>query len=543
MTSKLLWLGCTGFVLGSAMGHMKSTKQPAQCLAAGECNPDLKNFTREEVQRHRGGANKGDGGDGRIFVTYRCGVYDVTSFLAQHPGGAKRLMLAAGGDIEPFWRQFTLHDDDNVRKILESHRIGNVVGYRAETAEEKAAHAKALEAVWAKEPSRSLGMAVLSKRPFNAETPEIALEEFLTPNDLFFVRNHMPVPAKALEKDASKQWCVSVSGEGLVSQCIPLEVLKASFPQHSVTTTIQCGGNRRSEMAAAHPEAPAVKGLAWTNGGIGTATWTGVRLRDVLRAAKRGPTPPNAELLHVQFEGADKDAAGHYHVSVPYPLVMDKNSEALIAFEMNGQPIPADHGFPARAIVPGTVGVRNCKWLTTVKVQQEEAGSVWQQHDYKNFPNWTNKPDASLPSVYAMPVQSAITDASYDANRDCLDVKGYAYAGGGVPVQRVELSFDGGRTFERAADMVPVPAGVAAASGSSLVTTKQNAWAWRLLNTAVDVDSIRAAPQVNADGNRYYRTCIRAIDGHHNTQPQVAAHSFRGLLYNGYSCRDVLLGD
>lgn len=582
MLLKLFALGCgTGFALnalrsapasGVSMVHCHS--KPSQKVPAGDCLKGLPEFTREEVQRRRGGGGAGKkkssssssssststpdstaaaaDDDQRLFVTYRCGVYDVTEFLSQHPGGVKRLLLAAGGDIEPFWRQFTLHDDDNVRKILESHRVGNVKGYREATPEEKAAQAKALEAVWAKEPKRALGLDVLSQRPFNAQTPEVALEDFLTPNEMFFVRNHMPVPIEALQEDTGKgggrhPWCVQVTGEGIVSQCIPLEVLKASFPQYSVTTTIQCGGNRRSEMAAAHPTAPAVKGLAWTNGGIGTATWTGVRLRDVIRAASSSSnstshaseTQPLSEAasLHVQLQGADHDPAGHFHVSVPYPMVMDPNSEALIAFEMNHEPIPPDHGHPARAIIPGAVGVRNCKWLTHVNVQRAEATSVWQQHDYKNFPNWTTKPDPSLPSIHAMPIQSALTDAAYDVNQDTITVKGYAYAGGGVPVQRVELSFDGGKTFETIAPLLPVPEGVAR---TTTPPTTHNAWAWRLLQSQVEVDSIRAPVQISADGtSKYYRTCIRAIDSHHNTQPETAPFNFRGLLYNGYSCRDV----
>lgn len=187
------------------------------------------------------------------------------------------------------------------------------------------------------------------------------------------------------------------------------------------------------------------------------------------------------------------------------------------------------------------VGVRNCKWLQRMRVQNNESQSVWQQQDYKNFPPWATAPDASLPSVYAMPVQSSITDATFDASRDEVVVKGYAYAGGGHGVQRVDVSYDGGKTFEGSAKFIPVPAG---ALEKHTPKTKRDSWAWRQLESRTPTESIRAQPVpcANANDQSCYNVCLKAITDDQATQPPVAAYNFRGLLYNGYSCREVSIG-
>jgi sulfite oxidase len=527
----------------------------------------LPSYTTDDVLAH---ATKSK----RIWVTYKAGVYDVTDFIAMHPGGEKRIMLAAGSKVDPYWKIFTIHDDDAVRDMLEKYRIGNFADAAGlYTKEALAAEKAAEEALWGAEPKRSSALKPLSARPFNAETAEAVLDEFYTPNELFYVRNHMPVPSISLDKKEEDPFCLQVEGEGLVPRCFPVDELKSMFEQHTIAATIQCGGNRRSEMAAATAacipggSAPAVKGLAWTNGGIGTATWTGVWLRDVI-AACRVALPPDPKAFHVLLEGRDKDPAGHFNVSVPYELATNPQNDCLIAFKMNGEELPRDHGYPLRAVIPGTVGVRNCKWLQRIHIQSSEADSVWQQQDYKNFPPWAVKPDPSLPSVYAMPVQSAITEAVYDANQDTVRVKGYAYVGGGTGIQRVDVSYDGGKTFEHPAMLLPTPVlGAAHVEDSAKPTTNRRNWAWRQFSSELEVGSIRAKKAVvgpsvptpssataakgalkpaaaatpSSPPTDSFRVCVRAVANDNATQPAVAAYNFRGMLYNGYSCRDVPL--
>lgn len=493
---------------------------------AGAEQKKLPYFTAEEVARH----SSLKSGDRTVWVTYKAGVYDITSFVKNHPGGEQRIMLAAGSDIDHWWHIFNIHDDDAVRDILESYRIGNLKNYKP---------VKDVSAdMWKKEPQRAPALQVLNSQPFNAQSPEGIMGEFVTPNHLFFVRNHMPVPDLRNRPD----FCVQVEGDGIIPHCFTIPELRSTFSEHTIAATIQCGGNRRTEMAHHYSsDGKGIKGLAWEGRAIGNAYWTGVWLRDVLAACQATP-PSNPDRYHVQFEGADQDAAGHFKVSIPYYMATSPESDVLLAFKMNGEDLPPDHGFPVRAVVPGVVGVRNCKWVQRVTVQPHQAQSVWQQNDYKNFPSWETKPDSTHPSVYYMPVQSALTEATYDSSADAISLRAYAFCGGGTPIQRVEVSYDGGNTFERSVPLLPIPSGPGSAQ-EGVAFPKRKAWAWRQAALTLPVDEIRAAPQETEVGQKFFKTCVRAITEDNEVQPPIASYNFRGLLYNGYSCRNVVVED
>lgn len=165
------------------------------------------------------------------------------------------------------------------------------------------------------------------------------------------------------------------------------------FKKHQVTATLQCSGNRRTEMKAARP---GIKGLDWEAGAISTAVWGGALLSDVLQHAGEltstsspflstclfcqeltacimtffgaafdklcfdsasGLDPKDPNVKHVQFEGMDVDMSGQrYGSSIPVAKAVDASGDVLLAYEMNGQPLPADHGFPVRTVVPGVTG-------------------------------------------------------------------------------------------------------------------------------------------------------------------------------------------
>jgi sulfite oxidase len=517
----------------------------------------LPEFTVEEIAAHNSYSAKAakGGKPNSVWVQYKAGVYDITEFIMKHPGGDKRIMLAAGGSIEKFWNIYTQHQDDAVRTILEGYRIGNVKGYVAASAA-----SMSTEELWKNEPKRAAGLEVLNQRPFNAQTPEAILDQFLTPNELFFVRNHMPVPDIRVD-DKKSNFCLQIDGEGLVPHCFSIRELMESFPQHTVTTTIQCGGNRRMELETAKETADcgskekpkAVKGLSWTGGGIGTAQWTGVYLKDVVESCRleratgsSDPDAPYNDKYHVHLFGADNDAAGQFSVSVPYELAMDPKREVLVAWQMNGEPIPRDHGYPLRAVVPGTVGVRNCKWLNRVSVQPDEAQTVWQQGDYKNFPSWFERPDASLPSVMSMPVQSKVTSATFDSSNEEVTVKGYAYCGGGTGIQRVELSVDGGRNFITLAHLLD-DNGQRLPKPTRSRQQKQQ-WAWTQWEARIDVSKFKPEFPVQTDApiegenpveENTFRVCSKAVTVDNQSQPPKGSYNFRGLLYNSYSCRDA----
>jgi sulfite oxidase len=498
-----------GFVAGATTAFSWSRSQAAggPTFSAGEYRADLPTFPEAEVLQHGPTAS-------RVWVTYRAGVYDVTDFVDKHPGGRNRIMLAAGASIEPFWRQFSIHNHDEVRKILEGQRIGNLKEFDPVAAAAKQEQAeREAQRMWDEEPKRHPALTVKSAKPFNAETPAAAMTgASVVANEIFYVRNHMPVP----DIDASN-FCLEVRGEGLKSRCHTLEDLKRKFTQHTVESSIQCGGNRRSDAAKAGP----VKGLSWTGGAIGNASWRGVWLRDVIEEAADGEASHLSG--HVKFGGADRDAASKFEVSIPVPHAMDPDRDVLIAYEMNGEQLPRDHGYPLRAVVPGVVGVRNCKWLTSVTVDREESQSDWQQRDYKNFPSWLKGPEPGYDSVYDMPIQSQITEATRDG--DEVTVKGYAYCGGGRGVQRVEVSSDGGRVFERAARL----------DDCGIQQPKGKRWAWYQFESSFTLPGElgkKAADTVEPVAD----ICARAISGTHDVQPPIAALNFRGLLYNGYSC-------
>ncbi|VDN84740.1 unnamed protein product [Brugia pahangi] len=247
------------------------------------------------------------------------------------------------------------------------------------------------------DPIRHPALIIKSEKPFNAETPvELIMDNFYTPNDLFYVRNHMPVPLIDATKhkltiegisiqqpfvlsldDLKRDFtCVSVNAtlqcagnrrsemdaikkidatkhkltiEGISIQqpfVLSLDDLKRDFTCVSVNATLQCAGNRRSEMDAIKK----VQGLNWKSTAIGNAKWTGVRLKDVL--IKAGINPNDKRIKHVIFRGADKDNEGNnYETSITFEKAM--KDEVIIAYQMNDKDIPRDHGYPIRLIAPG----------------------------------------------------------------------------------------------------------------------------------------------------------------------------------------------
>ena len=403
--------------IGSVVTAAVATGTIAGCEAAPEeikpglVQDDLPTYRLTDVEAH-------SHPDIGIWVVFRNGVYDITKFIAQHPGGAKKILLASGKSIEPFWGLYAAHHHPEVYQLLEKHRIGNL---HPEDVKMLAAGQNRAQASgpYANEPTRHPLLKVNSDTPFNAEPPaELLMTSFITPNDLFFVRNHLPVP-QLDEKDVDA-YRLKISGKGLVGDDgngvveLSLEDLKSQFKHYSVVTTVQCAGNRRSEMS----NVKQVKGLSWDKTAIGTASWTGVRLADVLAHVGVGNEEDgqNPERQHIHFEGMDKDVDGTgYGASIPIATATDPRKDVLLAFEMNGEPIPRDHGFPLRAIVPGTVGARNVKYLDKIVVSSEESGSFWQQKDYKGFPpnvdyNTADYWTQAGPSIQELPVQSAITE-------------------------------------------------------------------------------------------------------------------------------------
>ncbi|GAB0095632.1 Sulfite oxidase [Sergentomyia squamirostris] len=464
-----------------------------------EIRKDLPTFKMDDITKHN---NEKD----RIWVTYGIGVYDITEFVPQHPGSSDKVMLAAGAAIDPFWHIFQQHNTPEVLTLLESFRIGNL------NAEDKVSTAD-MGDPWALEPRRHPILKPAAQKPFNAEPPpSILVDSFITPNEFFYIRNHLPVP-EIDEKTYEIEF--EVEGVKKVSK-MTLKDLK-KLPQHTVTAAVMCGGNRRSEMDAVKK----VKGLFWGPSAVGNAQWTGVKLCEILD--KMGVK--SDEVRHVHFEGLDTDPTSTYYAaSIPLAKAMDPRGDVILAYEMNGEPLSRDHGFPVRVIVPGTVGARNVKWLGRVFVSNKESDSHWQQKDYKGFSpstDWDTVDFSKSPAIQHMPVTSAICLPSPGEKVKVQDgyvtVKGYAWSGGGNRIVRVDLTCDGGETWHVAdleqEDVVKAPAG--------------RSWSWTLWTAKIPVPS-RA---------REVEIWSKAVDSNYNAQPESFRNiwNLRGVLSNAYS--------
>src|SRR5919199_6530666 len=223
-------------------------------------------------------------------------------------------------------------------------------------------------------------LIVHEEEPFNAETGLAALAEGpVTATDAFYVRGHGAVP----QIDPGT-WRLHV--HGLVDQELDLSLttLREAFRERTVTATLQCAGNRRAGLIAIRDiagEAP------WGPGATGTATWSGVALADVLALAG-----PRREAAHVGFEGADlcPEAKPAQRFGGSIPLDKARRPEVLLAWAMNGEPLPPVHGAPLRLVVPGYIGARSVKWVERVEVRSTPWPRYFQHHVYRLLPEgWT----------------------------------------------------------------------------------------------------------------------------------------------------------
>lgn len=492
--------------LNSNILYAKSEESEDELVKIGEIRDDLPYFTDIEVNKHKTNED-------RIWVYYKNGVYDITEFVDGHPGGRDKIMMAAGSSIEPFWNIYAVHYKNEVFELLEDYRIGNL----------KKTHntnVKKMNDPFINDPQRSPLLKILTEKPFNAETPkELSVDNLITPNDFHFKRNHLPVP-----KVDVKNFNLEIYDEfKQATTTFTLEDLKTKFPVYKIPITLQCSGNRRKQM---HNHEP-VQGLMWDVNAISTAEWTGVKLKDVF--AYCGVDFNDNRIKHVQFEGLDSDPTGTtYAASIPKDKAFNDLGDVLLAFEMNGQELPEDHGYPLRVVVPGVVAARSVKWLKKIIISNEESKSHWQQNDYKILPpNVKSLQSADFTKIKAIqesPIQSAICQpvdgASIEKSDEKFRVKGYAFSGGGNSIFSVMVSIDDGLTW--------LPATL-----KSLEQPMYRAWAWTVWECEVPV------PQ---DKSELKILCV-ATDSMENTQPETAKSiwNIRGLLNNTWHSITVKL--
>lgn len=274
----------------------------------------------------------------------------------------------------------------------------------------------------------------------NLEMPFAELRDFVTPNESFYVRCHFPIPEISVAN-----WSLRIEGEVEKPCALTYEELK-EFPQHTLTATVECAGNGRSWLE------PKAKGVQWDLGAVGNAKWSGVWLRDVMQ---RAGIRRNA--IEVILEGADRGDAKEtpkppeaINYARSLPLGKAKN-DVLLAWQMNGEPLTAAHGFPLRAIVPGWFGMAAVKWLQRLIVTAEPFHGYYQSTDYAYWQRREGLPP-SMHSLGEMAVKAQIAQPvkgeSIAAGKN-YRVHGAAWSGD-TALEKVELSFDAGKNWSRA---------------------------------------------------------------------------------------------
>jgi sulfite oxidase len=277
-------------------------------------------------------------------------------------------------------------------------------------------------------------MRVMSEKPLNAETPIEALRTWTTDNEVFFKRNQGQIMQRPIKLTS---WKLSI--DGLVKHKLILgfdEIRR--MPKAELANTLECSGNSRSlltEKASGNP---------WTIGGVGNAIWGGVWLKDLLAKAEL-----EKDARHVSFEGFDKPlgkAGIKFIRSIPLEKAMDST---LLAYEMNGQPLPLKHGYPMRALALGWTGANCVKWLHKITVLDQPHEGFFMDRVYRVFQRGEDPKTGKV--VKEIDIKSIIVEP---ANAETLPagivpIRGAAYAGE-AGIQGVDVSVDEGRTWQPA---------------------------------------------------------------------------------------------
>jgi DMSO/TMAO reductase YedYZ molybdopterin-dependent catalytic subunit len=277
-------------------------------------------------------------------------------------------------------------------------------------------------------------MRVMTERPLNAETPITALQSWITPNRVFFDRNQGAVPRRRIPL---ARWRLSVDGEVATPLAFTFEEL-CRLPKAIAADTLECSGNGRSLLAEKSAGNP------WTVGGVGNAVWGGVWLKEVLDRAGLKPAA-----AHVACEGFDRPL-GASGVNFIRSLPLEKAlTSTLLAYEMNGEPLPLKHGYPLRALALGWTGANCVKWLSRLTVLERPFSGFFMDNVYRVFQK--GQDPAAGEKVTALKLKSIITRPLAGATlaAGTVVVLGAAYAGEAA-VTGVEVSVDGGATWRTA---------------------------------------------------------------------------------------------
>ena len=334
-------------------------------------------------------------------------------------------------------------------------------------------------------PGGKRGMVMRSARPLDLEMPIEGFSDYITPIDRFFVRTHVYTPRVDVG-----QWRLTVDGEVANTLTLTLDDLRR-MPSVEVVSVLECAGNGRGFYE------PSMPGLQWGHGAVGNGRWRGVRLADVLKRAGLKASPKE-----VLFNGADVPLGTMPDFQRSIPIAKALHPATLLAYEMNGETLPVEHGFPLRVVVPGWAGDSWIKWVTSIKVLNRENDGFWMARAYRHpgkpvQPGRAVPPEAMQP-VTSLRVKSVIAEPRGTGNVITADVgkplviRGTAWSGDAGPVTAVDVSVDAGRTWTPA----------------TMRRDQRTEFGWRLWE-------YRWTPPREA----YYTILARARDAAGNTQP------------------------
>lgn len=344
-------------------------------------------------------------------------------------------------------------------------------------------------------------------RGTNAETNFAALRSTgaLTPVSHFFVRNHTSTPVLS-ERD----WRLTVWGDGLRGQrpfTLTYGQLR-SLPAVTRTCVVECAGNGRSFFGSQQGQ-PAT-GTPWTLGAIGAARWRGARLSDVLRLAGI-----SGDAVDVMPRGLDDpyvaDGVDHGRVRRPLPVAKALD-DVILAYEMNGAPLPHDHGFPVRVVVPAWVGIASIKWVGDIEVSARPLESPWTMKFYRLF-------GAAYPPGGSAPISRQTVKSAWELPLGAELAGGRAHRLTGrswsahAPVRHVEVSTDGGAHWHRAR-----------------LTDRPRSGTWTRWSTTW-------RPKAEGPGHLLART----TDTAGNVQPTVTVPNTQGYLFDAVVRHPVLV--
>lgn len=292
------------------------------------------------------------------------------------------------------------------------------------------------------------GLVVLNDRPLNAETPAHLLDDDVTPTARMFVRNNGIVPDHT-DIDVDK-WELKISGESSErTLLLTLGQIKERFKNYTYALQLECGGNGRHEFV------PAASGNQWSMGAVGCPEWTGVRLRDVLEFVG-----VKKDAVYLAYYGTDRHLSGDpkkVPISRGVPIAKAMEKETMLAWAMNGEDLPALHGFPLRLVCGGWPGSASGKWLKELVIRDRvHDGPKMNGKSYRvpcaPVAPGSNVPDDQMCIIASMPVKSLITNPKSGIEQphgDRMNVRGHAWAGD-ESVAAVHTSIDFGATWQRA---------------------------------------------------------------------------------------------